>query len=302
MNKTFEATRLDLIDFIKNKYTQMGLISTNIKSLDFYKETSLPEFSAVMYEPSLCLILQGKKAVGFADEMFSYSPYTYLLSSTHIPANVKIQQASKEVPYISLKLSFTIEQIYDVIKELKLKPCATSKKLEKALYFGEMSDLLMNPISRLIKLLDTTKENIKFMSPLIIKEIIYVLLQDESGEFLKQYVMEGSNTNKIAKVISNIKNNFAQSLKIDELAKQMNMSESSLYYNFKSLTTMSPLQYQKKLRLEEAKVMLLNKDMDASQVAFDVGYESPSQFSREYSRMFGLPPKAHITFLKDSAL
>lgn len=302
MNELFESTKLNLIDFIKNKYTQIGAIDTDIESLSFYTATSLSEFSAVIYEPSLCVILQGEKAVGFGDNLFSYSPSTYLLSSTHLPANVKIEQASKELPYISLKLTFTLEQIYDVIKEVKLEPITDKKKLEKGLYFGDMSNLLLNPISRLIRLLDTSKENIDFMLPLIIKEIIYILLKDESGDFLQQYVMEGTNTNKIVKVITTIKDNFAEALNINQLAKDMDMSESSLYQNFKTLTTMSPLQFQKKLRLEEAKVMLLSKDMDASAVAFEVGYESPSQFSREYSRMFGLPPKAHISLLKETDL
>lgn len=137
------------------------------------------------------------------------------------------------------------------------------------------------------------------MYPLIIKEILYILLNGESGEFLKQYVMEGSITNQIVKVISEIKNNFTETLNVKELAEKFDMSESTLYHNFKKITMLSPIQFQKKLRLEEAKQLLLNQKIDVNEVAFVVGYESPSQFSREYSRMFGLPPKAHINSLKE---
>lgn len=135
------------------------------------------------------------------------------------------------------------------------------------------------------------------MYPLIKKEIIYILLQNDR-DFLKNYVMEGTLANQIVKAISEIKNNFNNSINMASLAKDIGISEASLYQNFKKVTSMSPLQYQKKIRLQEAKQMLLSKNIEASEVAFSVGYESPSQFSREYSRMYGMSPKAHAEYLR----
>lgn len=158
---------------------------------------------------------------------------------------------------------------------------------------------LYEPIGRLIRLLDKPKEDIAFLSELIIKEILYLLVSHEkSGAFLSQFAMEGTISNKITHSIVEIKNGFNEKLNIKKLANKIDMSESSFYQYFKTITSMSPIQYQKKLRLEEAKNMLLHQNIEASEVAFAVGYESPSQFSREYSRMFGMPPKTHIEYLQ----
>lgn len=299
MNELLDLSRKDLINFLKDKFDEKeGLLNTKIPSLHLYSTTTLSEFVSVIFEPSICIALQGSKAVGFGDDMYGYNESKFLLASTHVPANVRIEQASEEKPYLALKITFSLEQIYEVLKELNDTQAKSKKKPDKGLFFDDMSMDLLNPISRLIKLLDTPQKNIDFLSPFIIKEILYVLLNGNSGDFLKQYVMEGSISSQIVKVITEIRNNFAENLNIKELSKKMSISESSLYTNFKKITTLTPIQFQKKLRLEEAKQMLLNQNIDASQVAFLVGYESPSQFSREYSRMYGLPPKAHISLLK----
>jgi AraC-like DNA-binding protein len=299
MSELLELSRKDLIHFLKDKFEDgEGVLDTKIPSLHLYSTTTLSECICTIYEPSICIALQGSKAVGFGTNMYRYNESKFLLASTHVPANVRIEEASKEKPYIALKITFTLEQIYEVLKELNDNQSISKRKPEKGLFFDDMNIELLNPISRLIKLLDTPQKNIDFLSPFIIKEILYILLNGNSGEFLKQYVMEGSLSNQIVKVIAEIRNNFTENLNIKELSKKMSISESSLYTNFKKITTLTPIQFQKKLRLEEAKQMLLNQDVDASQVAFLVGYESPSQFSREYSRMYGLPPKAHITKLK----
>ncbi|QKF66514.1 transcriptional regulator, AraC family [Arcobacter venerupis] len=299
MNELLDLSRKDLINFLKDKFDEKeGLLNTKIPSLHLYSTTTLSEFVSVIFEPSICIALQGSKAVGFGDDMYGYNESKFLLASTHVPANVRIEEASEEKPYLALKITFSLEQIYEVLKELNDTQAKSKKKPDKGLFFDDMSMDLLNPISRLIKLLDTPQKNIDFLSPFIIKEILYVLLNGNSGDFLKQYVMEGSISSQIVKVITEIRNNFAENLNIKELSKKMSISESSLYTNFKKITTLTPIQFQKKLRLEEAKQMLLNQNIDASQVAFLVGYESPSQFSREYSRMYGLPPKAHISLLK----
>jgi len=149
------------------------------------------------------------------------------------------------------------------------------------LCFGNDNTHLLGPLTHLVRLLDAP-QSIKFMAPLIMKEILYTVMNDKGGEFLRKYLMDGSITQQVVKVISKIKNDFAKTINMKELAKTFGMSESSLYHNFKKITLMSPLQFQKTLRLEEARRMLLSQNKEATQIAFAVGYERPSQFSREY--------------------
>jgi AraC-like DNA-binding protein len=304
MEKIIESFRVNALEFIKNKYTLNinGGLQTPIPNLDFYFSNEPTEFNAIIYEPSLCIILQGKKAVGFGEELYSYGPQEYLLSSTHVPAKVRILEATKEVPYASFRIKFDLEDIYDVIKNINSQKLMMSAKSEKGLFFDDLNEKLYDPVFRLIKLLNQSKEEIDYLSPLIIKEILFILINDKSGYFLNKFAMEGTVSNKIVKAISEIKDNFNEKLNVKELARMIDMSESSLYQNFKTITSMSPIQFQKKIRLEEAKLMLLNQNIDASEVAFAVGYESPSQFSREYSRMFGMSPKAHADYLRQEAI
>jgi len=244
--------------------------------------------------------LQGSKSLLLGDERYTYDASGYLLASIHMPTHVRIMEASPLQPYISLKLTFTMEDIFEVMKETEPKMMlATTNTLERGLCFGNDNTHLLDPITRLVRLLDTP-QRIKFMAPLIMKEILYTVMNDKGGEFLRKYLMDGSITQQVVKVISKIKNDFAENINMKELAKTFGMSESSLYHNFKKVTLLSPLQFQKTLRLEEARRMLLSQNKEATEIAFAVGYESPSQFSREYTRMFGLPPKAHAKTIQEA--
>ena len=186
--------RNELISLIKENSSTEGLILTNISSLKFYTTTQISEFVSIIYEPSLCIAIQGSKAVGFGDEMYSYSSEKYLIVSTHIPANVRIEEASKEKPYYSIIINFTLEQIYDVIKELNDDLQESKNKiLQKSLCFDVLDDSLLEPLFRLLKL-SQRKDNVEFLSNLILKEIIYILLQRNS-DFFKQYVLEGNIAN-----------------------------------------------------------------------------------------------------------
>ncbi|AFL68399.1 AraC family transcriptional regulator [Sulfurospirillum barnesii] len=295
MDEAIEKCRLEVIDVIDRLYPHCNeSVQSKIAPLSFYLASSPSEFKSIVYEPSLCLILQGSKAVGFGHEMYHYRENEYLLASTHIPADVKIIEASTQKPYRGLTLTFSLEAIYEVLKRVHPIKLKCEHKSEKGLFFDTLHVKLYEPIARLVKLLERPQEEIDFLSPLIMKEILFTLINDKSGYFLNKFAMEGTTSNKIVKAISEIKNNFNEKLNMVELAKHIDMSESHLYQNFKTITSLSPLQFQKKLRLEEAKKMLSVRKIDISEVAFLVGYESPSQFSREYARMFGMPPKEHL--------
>ncbi|WP_373073421.1 AraC family transcriptional regulator [Sulfurimonas sp.] len=292
MDSNLSNLRSEMIDFISSKYPLEGTVQSDIPNLDFFFSKTPTELINIMYEPSLCVILQGHKAVGFGDETLSYNTQEYLISSTHLPAKMKILEASEAHPYMSLRIKFSLEDIYDLLKNTKPVEEKLDKNAQQGLYFGEMDTQLYESIHRLIMLLKRSPEDIEYLYPLLTKEILYNLVKSKGGNFLRKFSQVGTVSNKITNVITQIKDKFDEKLNIKELAYSVDMSESSLYQHFKTITTMSPLQFQKNLRLEEAKQLLLLKNIEISEAAFEVGYESPSQFSREFSRMFGSSPTA----------
>eukprot|EP00130_Batrachochytrium_dendrobatidis_P008298 XP_006683173.1 hypothetical protein BATDEDRAFT_92940 [Batrachochytrium dendrobatidis JAM81] len=227
-----------------------------------------------------------------AQDSYTYDPAHYLVVSLSLPISGEIIQATPESPYLCLRLDFDPKQIFDIIKE---SDQTTEEKgdSKRGLYISKMDTFLIDAVLRLVNLLDTPKD-IPILAPLVIREILYRILQDEQADPIKKIAMIGSHTQRIAKVINLIKHDFAKPLRIEKLALTANMSSSSLHYHFKQVTRLSPLQYQKQLRLQEARRLMLSKAVDAADAGFQVGYESPSQFSREYSRMFGLPPISDI--------
>ena len=285
-------------EFLLNRYGVNGLVQSDIDSLDFYISEKTHDFINVIYNPSLCIILQGAKSVGFGDEMSGYNEQRYLLTSTYMPLRVSLTDASKERPYISLTLNFSMDEIYEVLKNVEIKE-DNMQKSQKGVFFGDLTEEILEPILRFVWLLEKPKEKIKFLSDLAKKEILYMLTtNDKSGYFLSKFAMQGSVSNKILHAVAKIKNEFSQKLNMKEVARECDMSESSFYHNFKIVTSLSPIAFQKKIRLEEAKNLLATKNIGVAQAALDVGYESASQFSREYTRMFGVPPKIHSEILR----
>lgn len=287
----FNAYRDTIKECIRTAHQDTNLISTAIDALTFYYTTQPSDMLAMVYEPSICVVLQGAKEVGLGNDLIPYNEEDYLLASVHMPARVRITEASPTRPYMGLTLTFTMEQMFEVLHEMPPLPKRPNPS-SSGLFFGQMQRQLLDPLSRLVQLLDSPKD-IPVLAPLITKEILYTVMSDEGGAVIRQYLMDGSATQRVVEAITNIKTHYNEPLNVKELARSVSMSESSLYHNFKKITAMSPLQFQKNLRLQEARQMLSTRDIEAAQVAFEVGYESPSQFSREYARMFGLPPIAH---------
>lgn len=232
-----------------------------------------------------------------AQERFEYGSADYLIASMNLPVVGQIIRASSETPYLSIKLEFTHDQILEVINEANVRT-VPNDNAKRALFVGQMEHSLMDATLRLIELLNRP-EDIPYLAPLFTKEILYTLLKGPYGVTLGQIAMEGSNTYRIREVIDHITTNFNQSMTVEELAETASMSLSSFHRNFKEVTGMSPIQFQKQLRLQEARRVLLSESAEAAEVAFRVGYESSSQFSREYSRMFGSPPRSDVKQLKE---
>ncbi|PPQ53077.1 AraC family transcriptional regulator [Paenibacillus peoriae] len=268
-----------------------------MSSLFFYQHSSITEPAYRVYKPSFCVVVQGLKEILLAQERFEYGPSNYLIASMNLPVIGQIIKASADSPYLSLKLEFTQNQILEVLNDCDIK--VTSKdNAKRALFVGRMESSIQDAVLRLARLLDTPGE-IPFLAPLYTREILYRLLQGPYGVELAQIAVEGSSTYRIREAIDHIVRNWDQSFRIEDLADTASMSVSSFHRHFKEVTAMSPIQFQKQLRLQEARRILLAESADAADVAFRVGYESSSQFSREYSRTFGAPPRADIKRLKE---
>jgi len=274
--------------------------TTAIQGLSLYRRTAPTEPTTGMYEPSLCLVAQGAKRVQLGDDTFSYDANHYLITSVHLPTLVQVTAASPEQPYLGLRLTFDLREVSQLMADSHLPPPKTQQS-SRGMATGEVTPSLVNAFERLIDLL-ATEEDIPILAPVIQREIIYRLLTGDQGTRLRQIAAAGSQSHQIARAIDWLKGNYHQPLRIDDLAAQARMSTSTFHHHFRSMTALSPLQYQKQLRLQEARRLMLAERLDAATAAFQVGYESPSQFSREYSRLFGSPPLRDISNLRQQAI
>jgi AraC-like DNA-binding protein len=252
-----------------------------------------------LVEPSIVLVVQGEKKMWFGGEPFPYDTSRFLITSLDIPANSEVVVASPELPCLGLVLRLDLRLLAELIAQGNLSPPA-ERSDERGIGLGTVTPQIIDPFKRLLALLDEPA-SIPILAPMIVREIHYRLLMSDQAARLWQIASVGSQSQRVSKAIDWLKLNYASTLRVDDLAERVQMSVSTFHHHFRKLTAMSPLQYQKWLRLNEAKRLMLNDDLDATSAAFRVGYESPSQFSREYSRMFGASPKRDIVGLRREA-
>lgn len=300
MSETMSIQQNELIQIIYRHAKNDGVHTTAIPSLVFVRDSSgsIPRHG--VYKPSFCIVVQGAKEVWLGEDCFKYNPADYLISSVHLPVIAQVTEASPEIPYLGFILEFTANQILEILRESEIR-VGSKEKAKRGMFVSRMEPSLLDAVIRLARLLDNPKE-IPILAPLFTKEILYRVLQGQHGIRLEQIALEGNSAHRINEVIDYITNHFDQTFQIEDLAEKVNMSISSLHRHFKEITAMSPVQFQKQLRLQEARRLLLTESADASDVAFRVGYESPSQFSREYSRMFGFPPRQDLQRLKEAVI
>lgn len=289
----------DLVELMERFVKTDGTHDTTIPGLRFIRTSEVSEPIHTVYEPSLCVVAQGTKVVVLGEESYRYDSTSYLTASVHLPIAGQVVKATAEEPYLSVHLQLDMKQILEVIQSFNQE--VPNRSSGRGLVINPISDSLLDAILRLIRLLETP-DDIPVLSTSIIREIIYRVLQNDQNDTLKHFALVGSQAQRIAKVIELLNREFAKHLKVEELAKEARMSPSSLYNYFKEITGMSPIQYQKQLRLQEARRLLLTENVEAAEAAFQVGYESPSHFSREYSRKFGLPPKRDLQRMREAFL
>jgi AraC-like DNA-binding protein len=273
---------------------------TAVPGLSFFWRSGPTQPYSAMYDPCICMAAQGAKRVVLGGDEYVYDARHYLITPINLPAVVQILKASPEKPFLGMVLRLDMRILAELMVDSGL-PHPQLQQPGTAMATGRVTQPLLDAFQRLVNLLDEPRD-IPILAPIIKREIFYRLLVGEQGMRLRQMASAGSQGNKIARAIEWLKDNFTQPLRVDDLAAKVNMSTSTFHHHFRALTAMSPLQYQKWLRLNEARRLMLSENEDAAAAAFQVGYESPSQFSREYSRLFGNAPLRDITNLRQTAV
>ena len=248
-------------------------------------------------EPSFCVIGQGSKEILLGDTRYRYDPFHYLLATIELPSVGQVLDASKEQPYLSLRLELPAALVSSVMVEAGYVSPSRYADV-RAIAVSQLDVTLLNAVVRLVRLLDSPAEA-RVLMPLIMREIIYRLLLGDQGDRLRHLALFGGYTSSIARAIQRIRQDFDQPLRIEQLALELGMSVSGFHHHFKAVTALSPLQFQKQIRLQEARRLMLSEDLDVASAAYRVGYNDASYFNREYKSIFGVPPMRDVQRLRE---
>ncbi|CAN7522968.1 AraC family transcriptional regulator [Rhizobium sp. LjRoot98] len=289
----------ELIDLIARFAKEDGDHPTAIPGVSVHRRSGTGTKSCGSYRPSLALIAQGAKQVVLGDDVYRYGGADYLLTSIDLPVTTQIVEASEDKPYLSVMFGIDTTRISSLLEHAGSG--GTPAPSARGMTVSSMTVELEDAAIRLLKLLDRP-EDIPALLPLIEQEIIYRLLTGPQSARLRQMAVTESQSHQISRACVWLKEHYALPLKIEELASRVSMSVSSLHHHFKAITAMSPMQYQKQLRLQEARRLMLEDMLDAGSAGHQVGYESQSQFSREYARQFGEPPLRDVGRVRRSLM
>ena len=270
-----------------------GAYVTEVPALRLSRFSAPSDLVCVVYEPCLCLVARGAKEVLLADETYRLDPAQSLLVSVDLPVAARVVEASPGRPYLAARIALDPAVVGELLADGAPSPLGPPAR---GLAVTPVEPPLLDAVARLVALLDSPQD-VGPLAPLVLREITYRLLAGPQGSRLRQIASAGAPAQRIALAIRWLKEHFADPLRIESLARRVGMSPSAFHLHFKGVTALSPLQYQKRLRLQEARRVMLGEGLDAAEAAFRVGYESPSQFSREYRRMFGAPPRQDVAAL-----
>ncbi|MBI2255384.1 MAG: AraC family transcriptional regulator [Proteobacteria bacterium] len=274
-----------------------GMLDTALPRVSLAKLSKPSEPMHGVHQPALCIIAQGRKQVILGDSIYFYDASQYLVASVDVPVVGQVIEATPERPYLSFKLNLDPHLISELILETGLTDDVEREAPSTSLSLATVTPELLDAVIRMLRLLESPRD-IAVLGPLAEREILYRLLNGPDAARLRQIAQVDSKLQRVTRAISWIKQHFTEPFSIELLASEARMSTSALHHHFKQVTAMSPLQYQKQLRLQEARRLILIQGSDAASAGHLVGYESPSQFSREYSRLFGAPPLRDANRLK----
>lgn len=293
-----EALRSELARLLGRRTGSDGRHETVIPELKLYRFSHPTEPAPVLQEAAVYVVVQGRKQVSVGDETYVYDQSQYLAVSVDLPAVGQIVEASPEEPYLCMTLNVDPRELAALIVETR-RQAPRDDHDGRALYVSPLQAPLLDGFLRLVLLLDAP-EDVSVLAPLILRELHYRLLQSEQFGRLAQIAIGDGRLRRVSGAIAWIKEHFAEPLQIEALAKRVHMSPSALHSHFKAVAAMSPIQYQKRLRLQEARRLLLSGAASAEAVAYEVGYASASQFSREYLRLFGQPPRRDAERMREA--
>ncbi|WP_090190526.1 MULTISPECIES: AraC family transcriptional regulator [unclassified Duganella] len=297
MKRDLAPSRLDqMIDIVQQHVLDEQRVATAMPFLSLLHSSHPTPISKGVLKPSCCVILQGGKRVHLADDILDYGPGEYLVVSVDMPASGHIVNATPDQPYLLLNIELDPAEIAAIVLEAKV--AIDTQQPVRGAFVGKTDDALQESLYQLVRLLQAPAAEAAFLAVGLKREIIYRMLNGPYGRQLYQNVVLDQQDRGISKAIAWLKERYDQTVRVEDLAQATNMSVSSLHHRFKAVTTMGPMQYQKQLRLQQARTLLLNGDVDATTAAYKVGYESASQFSREYRRLFGAPPMQDIKKLR----
>ena len=272
---------------------------TNIPELKFWRFSNPTEPAPVIQQPAVYVVVQGRKQVTVGDRTYVYDPSQYLAVSLEVPAVAKVLEASPDAPYLCLTLRVDPRELAALLVETG-RPAPRGDHDGRAVFVSGLEAPLLDALLRLVRLLDAPQD-IPVLAPLVRRELHYRLLQGEQQGRLAEMAIGDGRLRRVAGAIAWIRTHYAEPLQVEELARLANMSASALHAHFSAVAGVSPIQYQKQLRLQEARSRLLSSGASAESVAYEVGYASPSQFSREYARLFGQPPRRDAETIRGEA-
>jgi AraC-like DNA-binding protein len=285
-----------LAETIERLTGEDGIHATSITGLTLYRRTAPSEPTAGLLCASLCLVAQGAKEVRLGDGVYRYDPDQFLLSAADMPIESQVISASHAAPYLALSLELDQAMVCELAAQV---PAQHPTGPSSALAVSPLDADLLDAVTRLVALAHNERDR-AVLAPLATREIAYRLLAGAQGSRLRQIAVGDGSTQRIVRALRWLREHYTEPLRIESLAREVRLSPSALHQHFKSVTAMSPLQYQKQLRLHEARRLMLSDHLDAAEACFRVGYESPSQFSREYRRLFGAPPRQDIAVVRSS--
>lgn len=291
-----QANREELVGRIARAMPEDGVIEP-LPGLHLARLSTPSERIHSVLEPSFCVIAQGSKEVFVGDIRYQYDPFNYFLATIELPRVSQVLEACKERPYLSFRLELVPTLVGSVMVEAGPVIPASNTDVS-AMDVSPLSADLLDAVVRLVRLLDSPDEA-RMLMPLITREIIYRLLTSNQGNRLRHLATLAGHAPHIARAVERLRQDFDQAVRVEELAQELGMSVSSFHHHFKSVTAMSPLQFQKRLRLQEARRLMLGEDLDATSAAYRVGYNDVSHFSREYKSLFGNPPIRDLQRLRE---
>ena len=292
-----QSNKEELVDRIAQALPEDGTLDVSA-SFRLARSSKPTQPIHSLYQPAFCVVAQGRKQALLGEEVFRYDPGHYLIYTVDLPLTFRVEEASKERPYLGFRLNLDSSLVASVMMESGIEPKKGDVSM-KAMDVSPMDANLLDAVVRLVRLLDAPVEG-KVLEPLIVREIVFRLLAGGQGARLSHLLAAGADTHRISKAIGHLRDNFDQPLRIEDVARDLGMSVSGFHHHFKSVTAMSPLQFQKQVRLQEARRLMLGEDLDAASAGFRVGYEDPSYFSRDYKKLFGAPPQRDIAKLRSN--